>query len=467
MNFKKIIIITLLFISCGKDKEDEIESVACFEIDKPILEVGQIATIINCSTNAISYEFKFGDGSTSNERNPNISYDFPGEYTVSLTIKTQDGQKSTTSMKVNVNPIEDNYIHPPVLSGDFISPTDFGIIDGKFYYIENYWNVISMLPRSYKYVEINESFQTTKTHLHEIKYNSAHTSLSLLTNGKKILHTVQSMSDRIGSSEILLNSNWEKETASYSSSKPIYGSISVGADIIYFGSKWVSDDQNENFTYFRRPYIEVRDNIGQEKYFKVFNEIEQGFIGDLISTENGYMAFGGTSTVTGIDTFTDYKPMIIFLDSNFDFINYISYETKLNISDNYNNLNGTFHIKKLSNNNFVLYSHDEFRIIDSKGHELIMDSFSNGFYKQGIICLEEGGFILSTKNFLKKYDTNGILQKSLRFNGASTPELIRKGNQIYFASAYPSSYPTADGDLAAYKIFIGSVDLNLNVINLN
>ncbi|MEZ4811547.1 MAG: PKD domain-containing protein [Allomuricauda sp.] len=464
-------IISLLFIlfcaSCSKESSNkEPEGIACFEIGSANVEVGELVEVSNCSIDAISYEFDFGNGKTSTEANPSISYEFPGEYTIKLKITSPDGKIKSTSIIVNVNPIDNNYIHPPLINGDFIYPTDFGMVDGKFYYIERYSNIFTSLDRTFNYIEIDNSFKITKTVLHDRNYNSSHTSLRLLDNGKKIVHTVESMSDRIGSSEIWLNADWTKETAVYNSSKPIYGSIQVGSDLVFFGSKSITDEQNENFKYFKRPYIEIRDNLGQEKNFKVFNQIEQGFIGDLIQAGNNYIAFGGTSTPTGINTFNNYKPLIILLDSNFDFISFKTFETEIYVPD-YNSLNDSFHIKKLSNGNFVIYSHDEFRIINSEGEELKKVSLSNIYDSQGLICLEEGGFILSTGDYLKKYDSNGNLIKSLRFNGKSTPQLIRKGNQIYFASGYLTTYPTDTGNVSTYKIFIGSTDLDLNIINLN
>ncbi|MER3374481.1 MAG: PKD domain-containing protein [Allomuricauda sp.] len=467
INLKTLSLLLILFYtSCSKESNEAPESIACFNIEVTNIEVGEILEISNCSVEAISYEFDFGNGTTSTNANPSISYDLPGEYTIKLKITTPDGKIKSTSAKVNVNPIDNNYIHPPVISGDFIYPTDFGIIDDKFYYIERYSNIISSELRNFNYVELDDSFNITKKNLHERYYNSSHTSLRLLNNGKKIIHTVESMTDRIGSNEIWLDANWTKENAAYSSSKPIYGSIQVGDSLVFFGSKSVTDEQNENFSYFRRPYIEIRDDLGQMKEFKVFNQIEQGFIGDLIQADNNYIAFGGASTPTGVNTFTNYKPLIILLDSNFDLISFKTFETEIYVSD-FNGLSDSFHIKKLSNGNFVIYSHDEFRIINSEAEELKKVSLSNIYDTQGLICLEEGGFILSTGDYLKKYDTNGNLIKSLRFNGKLTPQLIRKGNQIFFASGYLSKYSTEFGELSAYKIFIGSVDLDLNVVNIN
>ena len=40
----------------------------------------------------VSYEWDFGDGETSNERNPVHVYDKPGTYKVKLTITSEDGQ---------------------------------------------------------------------------------------------------------------------------------------------------------------------------------------------------------------------------------------------------------------------------------------------------------------------------------------------------------------------------------------
>jgi len=50
----------------------------------------------NESTNAVSYLWDFGDGRTSNEKAPEISYKKAGTYILSMTAMNADGKTATT-----------------------------------------------------------------------------------------------------------------------------------------------------------------------------------------------------------------------------------------------------------------------------------------------------------------------------------------------------------------------------------
>jgi len=50
----------------------------------------------------IKWEWDFGDGTTSNERNPVHSYNIPGEYNVSLTVTNDCGKSATSTQCIKV-----------------------------------------------------------------------------------------------------------------------------------------------------------------------------------------------------------------------------------------------------------------------------------------------------------------------------------------------------------------------------
>ncbi len=58
----------------------------------------------NTSSNAISYQWNFGNGNTSVVANPGNVFTSPGVYTVSLTASSASGLTSTTSAQITVNP---------------------------------------------------------------------------------------------------------------------------------------------------------------------------------------------------------------------------------------------------------------------------------------------------------------------------------------------------------------------------
>ena len=460
-----IIPIVLIFLSCSSDENEQTEEqvTACFEINKDILEVGEGIQITNCSIGASSYEFNFGNGTTSNENSPLISYENSGEYTITLRVTSENGITKTASKNITINPIENNFLYAPVLEGDFIFPINFSYVDNSFYYIENFQNIFSNGSGKYNYVEIdlvNKSF--TKKHISDRDYNSGNAFINTLDNNNKLFYAVRSLSDRIQSRGIIFDSNWQFQSGIGSSTKVLYGSLNDNGNYLYYGS---FRELSINDLY-KSPSIEIRNGLGVMNERKTYNQIEQGFIGDLIKTDTGFMAFGGITNPIDFSTFDNYRPLIIFLNNSYEYVSHVAYENTTISTISNNSLNGSFHIEKLSNN-YIAYSHNEFRIISSKGDEILKTSLAEQSDIQALVSLGSDGFIISTKNYLRKYDVNGNLIKSLMFNGRLTPNLYLKDNQIYFASGYDSNYTNSVGVFSVTKSFIGSVDKDLNIINLN
>lgn len=83
-------------------------------------------TFNNTSTNAVSYSWDFGDGTTSTEENPVHAYAAEGSYTVTLTATGDAGTlESTITQTVDVG-----YTPIDVLNGDFTLPGTADIIIG-------------------------------------------------------------------------------------------------------------------------------------------------------------------------------------------------------------------------------------------------------------------------------------------------------------------------------------------------
>jgi PKD repeat protein len=82
---KLIIPVLFLFMisSCYIDRTpDYVE--ACFTVSGIDHTVNDPVYFVNCSRYAVSFEWSFGDGLISNERNPRHYYDNPGTYQVTL-----------------------------------------------------------------------------------------------------------------------------------------------------------------------------------------------------------------------------------------------------------------------------------------------------------------------------------------------------------------------------------------------
>jgi len=70
--------------------------VACFTVEEKTVTVNTEVTFTNCSKNATSYLWEFGDDSTSTKANPVHTYKEPGEYTVTLTATNEHSSKETS-----------------------------------------------------------------------------------------------------------------------------------------------------------------------------------------------------------------------------------------------------------------------------------------------------------------------------------------------------------------------------------
>ncbi len=99
----------ILATSCNKQGP-----VACFVKPDGILEINTPLKFKDCSQNAKEYEYKFGDGNSSDEPSPEHSYAEVGKYQVALKVK---GEKDEDELVRTINlvrvPLTD------LVNGDF------------------------------------------------------------------------------------------------------------------------------------------------------------------------------------------------------------------------------------------------------------------------------------------------------------------------------------------------------------
>jgi PKD repeat protein len=106
----------LSFSACEKE---EITPSALFTASSTNVKVLENITFTNLSTNASSYQWSFGDGTTSAASSPTHSYSKTGTYTVQLKAFSASGKKmSETSISINVTEIGGNAIFW-MSSGDY------------------------------------------------------------------------------------------------------------------------------------------------------------------------------------------------------------------------------------------------------------------------------------------------------------------------------------------------------------
>jgi len=93
---------TLMFISACGDDDPLPPPMASFNQDARFIEPGQSVTFTSTSMNAATVEWDFGDGQTSMETNPTVTFTSVGEFLVMLTAITADNQMATATDTVTV-----------------------------------------------------------------------------------------------------------------------------------------------------------------------------------------------------------------------------------------------------------------------------------------------------------------------------------------------------------------------------
>jgi len=80
-----------MFTSCQK------EPATSFTASKTSVVTGEIITFTNSTVDGITFEWNFGDETTSTLENPTHSYENAGTYNVQLTAFSKNGKKSSSS----------------------------------------------------------------------------------------------------------------------------------------------------------------------------------------------------------------------------------------------------------------------------------------------------------------------------------------------------------------------------------
>lgn len=89
-----LLALSLMTISCTKDEEPLPVPVAAFTPSKTTATVGEAITFTNESTDATSYTWSFGDGTTSTDAAPSKTYTAAGTFTVTLVATGAGGTNS-------------------------------------------------------------------------------------------------------------------------------------------------------------------------------------------------------------------------------------------------------------------------------------------------------------------------------------------------------------------------------------
>ncbi|HLK09809.1 MAG TPA: PKD domain-containing protein [Candidatus Binatia bacterium] len=93
----------------SEDEEYELDVIAEADPDEgaPPLKTQFTASVEEESGGPFSFKWDFGDGQTSTEQNPVHTYDKVGEYTATLTVTDQKGNKGSDEIDIFVETDED------------------------------------------------------------------------------------------------------------------------------------------------------------------------------------------------------------------------------------------------------------------------------------------------------------------------------------------------------------------------
>ncbi|MBT8177733.1 MAG: hypothetical protein HKP60_01220 [Eudoraea sp.] len=457
-----LILCCFLFYSCSTDEieketPDPGEALeACFEISEETLMVGESLKLFNCSSGATTFLYDFGNGDASTLENPEITFTESGEYTITLTVGNDKGETKTFSLEITVISVEGFYIYPDIAEGYSAIPLEMGVNpdNGKLYYIELLVDEVGSGGSKFYYRELAENYETEGQYLADKPYNSNSAFVNFYPSGKKNFVFSRTLNSLYGTQEVTYDAGWAFLNGVQSAKKHSYGVLAVSGSYLYYGADKSGD--------YHEAAIEIRNSNGDA--FQVITtaipDHQNASIGDMIAIEGGFVAFGGVFTASGTPPYiTDYKPLLMYFDEAYALTDYVIFEDSaltgmVNTSDQ---LNGSFHLESLSNGNLVMYAMGEMRITNSSGNTLKKKYFEETPNNQALVCLGNS-FVISTRDYLKKYDLDGNLLQEYHYGGQILPEIMEIGESLFFVAGYEAEEEV--------KLFFGKTDLDLNPISL-
>ena len=110
----------IIFTSCKKETVPDPVADFTFEVQNQYAPA--TVQFTNASINATSFQWSFGDGSSSTEKNVNHLYSMDGVYQVVLTVSNSDGKTNTVNKSITINrkPAE-----PPVINFTYSGNSSF------------------------------------------------------------------------------------------------------------------------------------------------------------------------------------------------------------------------------------------------------------------------------------------------------------------------------------------------------
>ena len=97
-----IVLLAAGFMLTSCEKEEANKPNACFVVGPEVIAGVPITFNASCSEQALSYNWNFGDESSSTDANPTHTYITGGDYTVTLTVTNSEGKSDEVVQLVTV-----------------------------------------------------------------------------------------------------------------------------------------------------------------------------------------------------------------------------------------------------------------------------------------------------------------------------------------------------------------------------
>lgn len=113
MKIKTILLLSVagFFMACTDEDPSTPDAEACFEYaPETDIMTGDEITFTNCSENATTYGWDFGDGDISTEENPTHTYEVGGEYTIKMVAANETSADSVSTVISVAEPESNNYL---------------------------------------------------------------------------------------------------------------------------------------------------------------------------------------------------------------------------------------------------------------------------------------------------------------------------------------------------------------------
>ncbi|MRI00024.1 hypothetical protein GH721_05685 [Kriegella sp. EG-1] len=464
VSFFSLLICVVFSMSCSKEEDNKTKTftypTACLNIANTEIKLGETLVVSNCSEDAIEYEYFWGGEETSLDELNSKIFNESGTFNLSLNAINENNAVDVFSKLITILPAENSAYLPSYMDqGNYYSlACDINPINGAMYYIEK--------SDSFYYREIDENFEVTKSiNLGEITTHNNTSSYRLafamfLEDGASFIQIPYNTATSISRKEFKVNNSGISES-NFDLWEFDLNYLKLNDNLFSVGGRYMENDAGKNVYHATVNELDLLGNIVESHNFSI--EGRDALIGNLISTSDGYMAFGGVYDVIKADqyNFANYKSKLFYFNNDFELQNTIDLSDE-SVSRSATSFTINYHIKEVPNsNNLLLYGPGTLYIVKPNGEKVTTIPLDLSFGTNSILVKEEY-FILSEFDHLKKYDFQGNLLAQVKHQALTTSGIFDYHGEILFMATKTRQF---DDGHAAWQMYFSKVDDNLNFLS--